>query len=75
VKEPSSPTQLGGEQETGVIPFNTEMISPIVLSQPYEGGSEGDNEIPGQSNDEDNNDESADEEEEENTQNEETADT
>jgi hypothetical protein len=50
------------------------MISPIVLAQPYEGGSEGDMEQSEQYNDEDNNDESADEEEE-GTQNEETADT
>ncbi len=61
VKEPSRSTQIGGEQETGVILFNTEMISPLVLAQPYERGSEGDMILPEQYNDED---ESADEEEE-----------
>ncbi len=63
VKEPSRSTQIEVEQETGVIPFNTEMISPIPLAHPYGGGSEGDTELPEQYNDEENN-ESADEEDE-----------
>ncbi len=29
-------------QEVGSIPFNAEVIPPIVLTQPYEGGYEGD---------------------------------
>jgi hypothetical protein len=57
VKETSRSTQTEGEQETVVIPFNTEMISPNVLAQLYEGGFEGDIELSEQYNDEDNNDE------------------
>jgi hypothetical protein len=63
-KEPNNSSHIGGEQETGVIPFNTEVISPIFLSQSYEGGSEGDMQLPEQYNDEDNEDESAGEEDE-----------
>ncbi len=53
MKEPNKSTSIGGEQEIGAIPFNTAVISPIVLAQPYEGGSEGDMELPEQYNDED----------------------
>ncbi len=33
---------MRAEQEVGNIPFNAEVIPPIVLTQPYEGGYEGD---------------------------------
>jgi hypothetical protein len=33
---------MRAEQEVGNIPFNVEVIPPIVLTQPYEGGYEGD---------------------------------
>ncbi len=36
------------EQELGNLPFSTEAISPIVLSQLYGGGSEGDMDVPDQ---------------------------
>jgi hypothetical protein len=62
-KEPNKSTHIGGEQETGVIPFNTEVISPIDLAQSYEGGSEGDMELPAHYNDKDE-DESAEEKDE-----------
>ncbi len=39
---------MSGEQELGNSPFSTKVISPIVLSQPYEGGSEGDMNLPEQ---------------------------
>jgi hypothetical protein len=45
-KEPRYSTTTDDNQELGNIPFSTEVISPIVLSQPYEGGSEGDVVLP-----------------------------
>jgi hypothetical protein len=33
---------MRAEQEDGNIPFNAEVIPPIVLTQPYEAGYEGD---------------------------------
>jgi hypothetical protein len=45
-KEPGHSTNMDDAQELGNIPFSTEVISPIVLSQPYEGGSEGDVVLP-----------------------------
>ena len=46
IKEPIKPPITRAEQEMGSIPFNTEIIPPIVLAQPYEGGYEGDMEYP-----------------------------
>jgi hypothetical protein len=37
VKEPNKPTIMRAEQELGNIPFNTEVIPQIVLTQLYEG--------------------------------------
>ncbi len=37
VNEPIKPTIMRVEQEVGNIPFNAEVIPPIVLTQPYEG--------------------------------------
>ena len=61
VKEPNKPTIMRAEQEVGNIPFNAEVIPPIVLTHPYEGGYEGDMDN-AEINEEDN--DSADEEDE-----------
>ncbi len=42
---------MRAEQELGNIPFNTEVIPPIVLTQPYEEGYEGDMDYPEQKED------------------------
>ncbi len=42
IKETNKPTNMRAEQEVGNMPFNAEVLPPIVLTQPYEGGYEGD---------------------------------
>ncbi len=64
MKEPNKTINIGSEQEMGAIPLNAEVKSPVVLAQPYEGGSEKAMESPDQYNDEEVY-ETADEEEEE----------
>ena len=66
IKEPNKPTITRVEQELGNIPFNTEVIPPIVLAQPHEGGYEGDMDYPEQNEDDM---ESVEEEDEESTTN------
>jgi hypothetical protein len=61
VKEPNKPTIMRAKHEVGNIPFNAEVIPPIVLKQSYEGGYEGDMDH-AEINEDDN--DSADEEEE-----------
>jgi hypothetical protein len=51
IKEPNKSTNTRGEQELGTIPFNTEVIPPIVLTQPFAGGYEGDMDYPEQNED------------------------
>jgi hypothetical protein len=65
IKEPRYSTTISGEQELGNLPFSTEAISPIVLTQPYEGGSEGDIDLPEQQVHQEEEYDSVDEEEEE----------
>jgi hypothetical protein len=50
-REPNKPTDKGIEQEMGNIPFNTAVVPPIVLTQPYEAGYEGDRDYPEQKED------------------------
>ena len=74
-KEPRYSATMDDDQELGNIPFSTEVISPIVLSQPYEGGSEGDMDVPDQQERQEEEYDSVDEEEEEaSTQDEITSD-
>jgi hypothetical protein len=64
-KEPRYSTTMNDEQELGNIPFSTEVVSPIVLSQPYEGGSEGNMDLPEQQEHQEEEYDCADEEEKE----------
>ncbi len=56
---------MDDDQELGNLPFSTKVISPIVLSQPYERGSEGDVVLPEHQGHQEEDYDSADEEAEE----------
>jgi hypothetical protein len=51
IKKTNKPTNPRVGQELGNIPFSTEVIPPIVLTQPCEGGYEGDMIYPEQNED------------------------